>query len=316
MSEEYAEKEIGDCLEEDKPIPRQNFVCLSFVSPEKVLLRKEEFMFYNYLLSKLRFYNEQINSQITNMVEEAEDSTVDISKIIKMKKSIAKLWKNDNVEFEKFKEAYDGFIFKEGDKLGDEFDRGNDFQTSVRGIKVRGVYNTREEADVRCKVLQRLDKTFDVFVGSVGYWLPWDPEAAKIEDCSYLNEDLNRLVNENKNNEIKKEHFFHEQKRTRVNEAEKVSERLKKKLAAKKASEAEEKEALKKKQVRDSENEKLNVEKKHEMSTDDISKVLDEDIDDLKLEDKLTNDDPWVQQKMKKSSNDEPKIEELDDDES
>ena len=38
-----------DLLEEDKPIAGQKFVCMSFVSPEKILKEKEIFFFEEFL---------------------------------------------------------------------------------------------------------------------------------------------------------------------------------------------------------------------------------------------------------------------------
>ena len=38
-----------DYLEVDKPIPGQNFVCLSFVSPEKTLKEHELFLFNKFM---------------------------------------------------------------------------------------------------------------------------------------------------------------------------------------------------------------------------------------------------------------------------
>ena len=35
-------------------------------------------------------------------------------------------------------------------------------------------------------MLQRRDSNFNVFVGQVGYWLPWDPQAHQIENQEYL----------------------------------------------------------------------------------------------------------------------------------
>ena len=67
----------------------------------------------------------------------------------------------------------------------------NEFKTNIRGLKVRGTYNTKDEADKRAKKLQSLDSDFHVFVGQVGYWLPWDPCADKIEDEQYINSQLN-----------------------------------------------------------------------------------------------------------------------------
>ena len=76
------------------------------------------------------------------------------------------------------------------------FNEKNSGLTSVRGLKIRGVYDTLREAQVRAKVLQRQDKNHNVFVGQVGYWLPWHPDVNKIQDQEYLNEDLNTLMKE------------------------------------------------------------------------------------------------------------------------
>ncbi|BAT21943.1 hypothetical protein [Yellowstone lake mimivirus] len=42
-------KKYVDLLEEDKPIAGQKFVCVSFVSPEKILKQKEIFYFQEFL---------------------------------------------------------------------------------------------------------------------------------------------------------------------------------------------------------------------------------------------------------------------------
>ena len=43
-----------DFLEVDNPIPGQNFVCLSFVSPEKELENKQLYYMHSYLKKKCR----------------------------------------------------------------------------------------------------------------------------------------------------------------------------------------------------------------------------------------------------------------------
>ena len=70
----------------------------------------------------------------------------------------------------------------------------NEFKTNIRGLKVRGTYNTRDEAEKRAKKLQTVDSDFHVFVGQVGYWLPWDPCADQIEDESFVNSQLNDMM--------------------------------------------------------------------------------------------------------------------------
>jgi len=75
------------------------------------------------------------------------------------------------------------------------------FQTSTRGLKVRGVYPTLEEAELRCKMLRELDPNHDVFVGPMGLWMPWDPEAYKTGRVEYIEDELNQLMQEKTKNE-------------------------------------------------------------------------------------------------------------------
>ena len=44
------EEPVEDFLEVDQQIPGQNFVCLSFISPEKVLKRRESLLVKESLL--------------------------------------------------------------------------------------------------------------------------------------------------------------------------------------------------------------------------------------------------------------------------
>lgn len=63
----------------------------------------------------------------------------------------------------------------------------------IRGLKIRGVYASKEEADQRAKNLQTIDSDFHVFVGEVGKWLPWDPDPNSVEDQVYREENLMKL---------------------------------------------------------------------------------------------------------------------------
>ena len=92
--------------------------------------------------------------------------------------------------------------------LQKKFDVENSFQTSTRGLKIRGVYPTQEEAELRCKMLREIDPNHDIMVGPVGVWMPWDPEAYKTGRVEYLEKDLNELMaQKKKNDEISKEQF-------------------------------------------------------------------------------------------------------------
>lgn len=227
-----------DFLDVDKPVPGQNFVCLSFVSPEKILAKKEEYSFFKYIVNHMNGVSNTVTTQVKEMLDNAVDGSVDVSQIIRLKKALDSQTSVEKLTFDKFKEQYDDFIFRDNKAIQGEFDETNGFQTSVRGVKVRGVYDTYKEAEMRAKVLQRMDQSFNVFVGQVGYWLPWDPEAQQVENQEYLNDDLNRLVKEYKDNEVKKDIFYQEQTRERKREAMSVADRLRKKLDDKRKAEA------------------------------------------------------------------------------
>jgi len=224
-----------DFLEVDVPIPGQSFCCVSFVSPEKTLMNKEQWMFYKYHQYVLKEYSTIFNDLTDKIMESGVDDD-SLSAVIDLKKRMTRVFDVNEVSYDKWKELVEDFRFRDGDKVGREFDEMNEFETSVRGVKVRGVYDSYREAEVRAKVLQRMDNRFDVFVGQVGYWLPWHPDINKIENREYLNEDLNTLMKEYKNNEANRDMFYQEQVRSRTKEAREQTERMKKELEAEKSN--------------------------------------------------------------------------------
>jgi hypothetical protein len=218
--EELNNEVTEDFLEVDKPIPGQNFVCLSFVSPDKLLARKEDYYFHEY--NKKRFQNlqKEMNSKLEELVNSAVDGKVDLSKLTEFQTDFVKATDLQvKQSFNGFTEDYKDFRYANEETVEEKFHEDNNFQTTVRGIKVRGVYNTVKEAQIRAKVLQRLDPSFHIFVGQVGYWLPWDPNADKIENQEYQNNQLNDIVKKYKTNELKRDEFYEQQKQERKKEA-------------------------------------------------------------------------------------------------
>jgi hypothetical protein len=225
------DKLLEDYLEVDKQISGQNFVCLSVVNPEKVLQKKEEFLFYNYYKLKIQEHIQRLESNLKSVLEKKDEdtNTIQIKEILHFKNNMEKGFEEDTKDFKEFKEKYEDYIFSHSLKVCEEFDKNNKFQTSVRGIKIRGVYDTNREAEVRAKVLQKIDPTFDVFVGQVGYWLPLTFETNHIENNEYANDQLNNLVKSYKDNQDKKDMFYQERtKEMKENAAKEVREHKKK----------------------------------------------------------------------------------------
>merc|ERR1712151_511417 len=154
-------KEIEqDFLDQDDPIRGQNYVCLSFISPENVLKNKELYKMGKFLKHLVKEKNINLEESFINDLDE----------------------------------KYKDYLFSKEQSIEDEFYKLHDFKTTVRGVKVRGVYDTLAEAKIKATKLQKMDKNFNVFVGQVGFWLPWDPESHKVENQEYFESDLNNLV--------------------------------------------------------------------------------------------------------------------------
>ena len=107
----------------------------------------------------------------------------------------------NNLFFTKLEDDYKTFLESKEEELEKEFNEINNFQTNVRGIKVRGCFGTQEEAELRCKLIREFDPNHDVYVGPVGIWVPFHPEAYKTGRVEYLEEELNRLMSEKVKNE-------------------------------------------------------------------------------------------------------------------
>jgi hypothetical protein len=59
-------------------------------------------------------------------------------------------------------------------------------------------------------MLREVDPHHDVFVGPVGMWMPWDPEAYKTGRVEYLEDELNQLMADKKKNESNAKNSFDE----------------------------------------------------------------------------------------------------------
>ena len=110
----------------------------------------------------------------------------------------------------KIAEAYDDFMYGNKAKLEEEFYALNEFRTSMRGVKVRGVFGNPKEAEIKAKKLQNKDKYHNIFMAEMGKWTPWDPSAHEVKDQDYNNDQLNNLMKKYKENEDSREQFFDE----------------------------------------------------------------------------------------------------------
>jgi hypothetical protein len=202
-----------DLCDEDTPLAGQKFACISFISPENVLKKRETYLFDQFVkqwdfTKSMSKYFDFLNFVAYKYNLKIEDLSADFNDFVK--EEDAKL-KGASTE-----DDYKTFLDKQGDKLNGQFSRENAFQTSVRGIKIRGSFSTQEEAEMRCKKLREVDPNHDIFVGPVGIWIPWDPDAYKTGRVEFMEEELNQLHKEKlKNEEKAKQEFENRIKETR-----------------------------------------------------------------------------------------------------
>jgi hypothetical protein len=117
------------------------------------------------------------------------------------------------IAYDKISGMYDDYLFKHRKELEEQFFAENEYHTTQRGLKVRGTYDTEREADMHAKTLQRLDPHFHVYIGRVGFWMPWDPSAEDVAEEEHADNDLNTLMKKYKANQAKRDEYFQERVR-------------------------------------------------------------------------------------------------------
>lgn len=202
-----------DCLAVDKPLAGQLYGCFSFMSPETILKQREMFYFEEFLKQWEMNKSMEKFHQFLNFV--SFKYKLQFEEVIKDFESFVKE-ERDNIIHSSVEDDYKTFLDREEAELEKRFNVKHNFQTSVRGFKARGNFASQEEAELRAKLLRESDPYFDVFVGPVGTWLPWEPEAYKTGRVEYMEEELNQLAHEKqKNQEIAKTAFENRVKETK-----------------------------------------------------------------------------------------------------
>ena len=211
-----------DLCDEDAPIAGQKFVCMSFISPEKLLQKRELYLFNHFVKNwdftkSMEKYSDFLHFLSYKYNLKDEDVIKDFHDFAKEEEN--KL-KESNIETD-----YKNFIDKYETTLTEQFNKSHSFQTSVRGLKVRGVFPSQEEAELKCKKLRESDPNHDIYVGPMGVWIPWDPDAYKTGRVEFMEEELNQLHQEKLKNDINAKMEF--EKRIKESKQKAIEENIK-----------------------------------------------------------------------------------------
>jgi len=211
-----------DVLDEDDAIAGQRFACLSFLSPENILKKREMFLFDQFVqqwdftksMSKfmdfLHFISYKYNLKIDTVLADFNEFSKEEETKLKAESQMS---------------DFQTFLDKNEERLTQKFQKENAFQTSTRGLKVRGVFGSQDEAELRCKKLREKDPHHDIFVGPVGMWIPWDPDAYKTGRVEFMEDELNQLHQEKLKNEARAKEEF--DKRVKDTKRKAIEENIK-----------------------------------------------------------------------------------------
>ena len=231
-------------LRGDEEIPGQRICLISFLSPEDVLERKDTFFFQKFVNQfEVTFKNKLLEQffakTIQNVNDTLETHAVDFEKqdlsgcadtCRKSKLKIDSVLNDlgtfvksnkDAVTCDSLEESFGDYMFANKRSLEDEFYKKNEFRTSVRGLKVRGVFNSHEEAQAYCRQLIKKDPLFNIYTVAVGQWIPWDPKPSELKNQEYAEDELNVLMKKYEENIDAREKFYSE-KRAKVRNIDNV----------------------------------------------------------------------------------------------
>jgi len=219
------DSKVIDYLEEDPEIPTQRYCIMSFISPEKVIKRKQDF--YTEKFIQWLEYDWKVEGMEHFMSFLAKKYSLKVEDLFKDSEEFTKVH-NSDIKKTDIMEKYQVFLLKNEKDLEVEFTEKNEFQTNVRGVKVRRTFGNVEEAQMFARVLQRKYPRDNLYVGKIGCWLPWDPSENVMPEVEYAEKELNELMRKYKENEVNKDIFFDERKQEQIDEQKKENERRRK----------------------------------------------------------------------------------------
>ena len=251
MASDGAGEKTQVFLEGDDEVRGQKYVCLSFLTPNRGILRNKDLFFFSKFLEfyemnhriaatesfMMKTFN-TMQDTLSNVEMDLRNANFsDVSgcaalllglsdKVKTQRADISRKTTGDldahvKTNLSDFREtaivdSYEKYMLKNRQRLEDEFHKQKNFQTTMHGLKVRGVYSTQEQANARAKSLNKKDPYFNVYVADVGEWLPWDPDPDDVKDQEYQSDDLNKLMKSYRENAEKRDEFFEEEKRQKV----------------------------------------------------------------------------------------------------
>lgn len=198
----------------------QKWICISFLKPQMEKLELEKCKFYNHLF--LCSYARQVRSLTEFRLSNPDTKLTEI-----MKSTL------DPTEQE-LTDLYLQFITENKEKLDEDFNKEFNKENFVteRAVKVRGAFETQEEAMAHAKKLSKMENGLhNVYVAKMGTWLLFDPE--KAVDIDYIDNTLNELLKKKDDERVKADLEYYHRKNKLIDATNKETKEKKQKVLKK-----------------------------------------------------------------------------------
>ncbi|MHB1952558.1 MAG: DUF5832 domain-containing protein [Sulfobacillus sp.] len=215
----------------DPPLPQQKWVCLSFISPEDKIKERLVFTANKYLHHQI---NQNVASNAMSMCTEfvaAKQKAFEeaIAKNPELAVQLARISDSIEINATEFSHRclrnfgvsaddavshFDNYVVEHQAELDQEFEARTDEATSVRGVKIRGTFAQRKEAEDRCRYLrENVEPNVHIYVAPVGYWLPWDPNPDSVQRQEHMVNELNELMGKYNDNVQQRNAYFRQREK-------------------------------------------------------------------------------------------------------
>lgn len=244
-----------DNLKEDPEIPGQKFCIVSIVNPKDRSVLKNLYYTNRFLVDDInknilaqachmvKKLATDMRSKIDDVLERLRLSTDEESKhlyrilnskfcsmVVDEQKFIEECNRKYSIDEKEILDKYKMFIAENRNKLDSEFDKSHGDGNSICGVKIRGTFQTYDEAEEKCKYLvQNHEPAVHAYIVNVGVWFPIDFEADEIQDQEYMLHSLNDLMGKYHEGMRAKDAFYNERKMEMTN-TNPTKTRLQKKL--------------------------------------------------------------------------------------
>lgn len=256
-------------LIDDPTIADQQWTCISFVSPEDLIQKRElynmnQFLFNDvnksigasaeHMAKEINLHNEGLFNDLVNKYSKSSDPAHK-----ELVESLNTLRSKCQVNEEQFVNRCSRKYFIDQDEISDRYkvycstnyqellesfnDKFDEKRCSIRGFKVRGNFKEYEKADEHADAMRKLEPGVAIAVAPVGAWVPWDADPDAVQNSEYMLSELNTMMKKRQDQDRARDKMFKERVENDLNtnqSSNPTRDRIREKLKSKKIKAAEE----------------------------------------------------------------------------